>query len=124
VHALLRPPAERDAAGLREGLPDRVDQVRVSRRAAGRRDKRIAALQTAGFKKAQLYGRDATVYGGLNAFFLLMDRPEVYKLPDAQSATLPKRNNLPGYAGGLVTAVIGLIAGALAFRSQRMNEKT
>src|SRR5713226_5846865 len=87
-------------------------------------DKRLAALQTAGYKKAQLYGRDATVYGGLNAFFLLMDKPEVYKLPSAQNATLPSRNNLSGYAGGFVTAVVGLVAGVLAFRSQRMNEKT
>ena len=87
-------------------------------------DKRLAALQTAGYKKAQLYGRDANVYGGLNAFFLLMDKPEVYKLPSAQNATLPSRNNLAGYAGGFVTAVVGLVAGVLAFRSQRMNEKT
>src|SRR6266571_4948204 len=37
VHDVLRPPAERDAARLREGLPDRVDQVRLSRRPPGRR---------------------------------------------------------------------------------------
>jgi len=86
-------------------------------------DKRLVALQTAGYKKAQLYGRDAKVYGGLNAFFLLMDKPEVYKLPSAENATLPSRNNLAGYAGGFVTAVVGLVAGVMAFRSQRMNEK-
>ena len=87
-------------------------------------DKRLAALQTAGYKKAELYGRDAKVYGGLNAFFLLMDKPEVYKLPNEQNAVLPKRNNFAGYAGGLVTAIVGLVAGALAFRSNRMNEKS
>jgi formate dehydrogenase iron-sulfur subunit len=87
-------------------------------------DQRLAALQTAGYKKAELYGRDATVYGGLNAFFLLMDKPEVYKLPNEQNAVLPKRNNLPGYAGGVLTAVAGLVAGVLAFRSNRMNEKS
>src|SRR5439155_14299172 len=87
-------------------------------------DKRLAALQTAGYKKAQLYGRDAKVYGGLNAFFLLLDEPEVYKLPSAQNATLPSRNNFAGYACSFVTAVLGLVAGVLAFRSQRMNEKT
>jgi formate dehydrogenase iron-sulfur subunit len=64
------------------------------------------------------------VYGGLNAFFLLMDEPEVYKLPNAQNAVLPSRNNFAGYAGGFVTAVVGLVAGVLAFRSQRMNEKS
>src|SRR5438093_387691 len=59
-----------------------------------------------------------------DSFFLLLDGPEVYKLPSAQNATLPSRNNFAGYAGGFVTAVLGLVAGVLAFRSQRMNEKT
>src|SRR5439155_862653 len=56
-----------------------------------------------------------------NAFFLLMDKAEVYKLPSEANATLPSRNNLPGYVGGVATAVVGLIAGLLAFRSGRMN---
>jgi len=84
-------------------------------------DKRLAALQTAGYKSAQLYGRDTTVYGGLNAFFLLMDKPEVYDLPSAGSAALPSSNNIPGYLGGAVTAIAGLVAGVLAFRSARMS---
>jgi formate dehydrogenase iron-sulfur subunit len=84
-------------------------------------DSRLAALQTAGYKAAQLYGRDATVYGGLNAFFLLMDKPETYALPSAENAKLPSRNNVPGYLGGAVTAIAGLIAGAIAFRSARMS---
>jgi len=64
------------------------------------------------------------VYGGLNAFFLLMDKPETYKLPNAENAKLPSRNNLPGYAGGVLTAVVGLFAGVLAFRGQRMADKS
>jgi formate dehydrogenase iron-sulfur subunit len=87
-------------------------------------DQRLDALKTAGYKKAELYGRDSKVYGGLNAFFLLMDKPEVYKLPNEQNAVLPSRNNLPGYAGGLFTAIAGVVAGILAFRSHRMNEKS
>jgi formate dehydrogenase iron-sulfur subunit len=85
-------------------------------------DQRLAALHTAGYKKAELYGRDAGVYGGLNAFFLLMDKPEVYQLPNAKNAVLPRRNNLPGYASGFITAVIGVVAGVLAFRSRRMGD--
>jgi len=54
----------------------------------------------------------------------LMDKPEVYKLPNEQNAVLPSRNNLPGYAGGLFTAIAGVVAGILAFRSHRMNEKS
>ena len=50
-----------------------------------------------------------------------MDKPEVYNLPNEANATLPSRNNLPGYVGGVATAVVGLIAGLLAFRSGRMN---
>ena len=84
-------------------------------------DERLAALQKGGYTKANLYGRDTSVYGGLNAFFLLMDKPEVYDLPNAQNATLPSRNNIPGYLGGAVTAVAGLIGGVLAFRSARMS---
>lgn len=84
-------------------------------------DDRLASLTKQGYAKAQLYGRDEKVYGGLNAFFLLMDKPEVYKLPNEANATLPSRNNLPGYVGGVATAVVGLIAGLLAFRSGRMN---
>jgi formate dehydrogenase iron-sulfur subunit len=85
-------------------------------------DERLAALQKGGYTKANLYGRDAKVYGGLNAFFLLMDKPEVYKLPNEQNAVLPSRNNMPGYLGAAVTAIAGLLAGVLAFRSSRMAE--
>jgi len=84
-------------------------------------DQRLATLKAAGYQKAQLYGRDEKVYGGLNAFFLLMDKPETYNLPNAENATLPSRNNVPGYLGGAVTAVAGLVAGVLAFRSSRMS---
>jgi formate dehydrogenase iron-sulfur subunit len=87
-------------------------------------DDRLANLQKQGYAKAQLYGRDDKVYGGLNAFFLLMDKPEVYKLPSEANATLPSRNNLPGYVGGVATAVVGLVAGILAFRNGRMNNGT
>src|SRR6266540_4950187 len=46
-------------------------------------DARLLALQKQGYTKAELYGRDDKVYGGLNNFFLLMDKPEVYGLPNA-----------------------------------------
>src|SRR5467141_974194 len=84
-------------------------------------DVRLAALHSQGITQAELYGRDDKVYGGLNAFFLLMDKPEKYGLPNAVNASLPSRNNLPGYVGGVATAVVGLIAGLLAFRSGRMS---
>jgi formate dehydrogenase iron-sulfur subunit len=85
-------------------------------------DARLEALHTAGYSKAQLYGRDDKVYGGLNNFFLLMDKPEVYSLPNAENAVLPARNNLPGYLGGFVTAALGVVAILVAFRRRGEEE--
>jgi formate dehydrogenase iron-sulfur subunit len=56
------------------------------------------------------------VYGGLNAFFLLMDKPETYGLPNADNAKLPSRNDVGGYVGALVTAVLAVIGGLVALR--------
>ncbi|HEX9099776.1 MAG TPA: 4Fe-4S dicluster domain-containing protein [Candidatus Dormibacteraeota bacterium] len=79
-------------------------------------DNRLASLHSQGITQAQLYGRDDAVYGGLNAFFLLMDKPETYGLPNADNAKLPTRNNVGGYLAALVTGVLGVIAGIVAFR--------
>jgi len=51
-----------------------------------------------------------------------MDKPEVYGLPNVQNAVLPRRNNLPGYLGSLVTAALGMVVGLVAFRHNRMAE--
>ena len=80
--------------------------------------KREAQLHAQGLKEANLYGHDEKVYGGLNAFFLLMDKPEAYKLPNAANAVLPGRNNAGGYLGALATAALGVI-GAVIARRQR-----
>src|SRR5207249_2816897 len=53
--------------------------------------KRVAALKELGYKDAQLYGADSNgPLGGLNAFFLLLDRPATYQLPE--KPLLPQRN--------------------------------
>jgi formate dehydrogenase iron-sulfur subunit len=83
--------------------------------------KREADLHAQGLKEANLYGADDDVYGGLNAFFLLMDKPEAYNLPNAANAVLPGRNNVGGYLGMLATAVLGLFAAIIA-RRQRNRE--
>jgi formate dehydrogenase iron-sulfur subunit len=79
-------------------------------------DRRLAQLHRGGQSQAQLYGRDSEVYGGLNAFFLLMDEPETYRLPNAQNALLPSRNNLGGYLGALATAVLAAVGAVIALR--------
>jgi formate dehydrogenase iron-sulfur subunit len=85
----------------------------------GRAKKREAQLHAQGVKEANLYGADDDVYGGLNAFFLLMDKPEAYNLPNAANAVLPSRNNIGGYLGAAVTAVLGLLGGVIALRERR-----
>ena len=82
-------------------------------------DKRLAQLQQAGIANAQLYGRDEKVYGGLNSFFLLMDKPEVYGLPTGESAGLPSRNDIGGYLGVVLAGALALVGGLLAFRRRR-----
>ncbi len=79
-------------------------------------DVRLAALHGQGITQAQLYGRDDSVYGGLNAFFLLMDKPETYRLPSASSAGLPTRNLVGGSLVAIVTGVLGAVAALVAFR--------
>ena len=86
-----------------------------------RADKRLADLHSQGVAEANLYGRDEEVYGGLNAFFLLMDKPEAYRLPNTANATLPGRNNAGGWLTGAVTAVFGVLAGLIALRRRQVS---
>ena len=70
---------------------------------------RVEALHRQGFTEARLYGDPGGVGAtngieSLRSFFLLMDHPNVYNLPEAP--TLPARNIVPG-------ALASLVAGAL-----------
>src|SRR5262245_64103394 len=51
---------------------------------------RVEQLHARGQTEARLYGADDKVLGGLNAFYLLMDEPEVYGLPS--SPKVPSRS--------------------------------
>jgi formate dehydrogenase iron-sulfur subunit len=77
---------------------------------------RLQQLQSQGVAGAQLYGDKE--YGGLHALFLLTDKPEAYKLPNAANAVLPSRNNFRSYVGSLVTGVIALVGAVVAFRGR------
>src|SRR3989454_7905621 len=59
-----------------------VEELRATAR------KRVSDLHDQGVTQARLYGEDSSVYGGLNAFFLLMDEPEKYRLPNAENSVL------------------------------------
>jgi formate dehydrogenase iron-sulfur subunit len=92
-----------------------LDELRATAR------KREAQLHEQGVTEANLYGADDEVYGGLNAFFLLMDKPEVYSLPNAENAVLPGRNNVGGYLGWLVTALLAVFTAFVARRQRNLE---
>ena len=82
--------------------------------------RRVEALHGQGRPEAYLYGvpESPGATGGiqqLNAFFLLVDKPEVYNLPAAP--TLPSRRVRPGLLAGLATMAGLALAAVAAFAS-------
>jgi len=77
-----------------------------------RAGQRVQALHTQGVPSAYLYGTPGAPgatgdIGSLNAFFLLIDRPEVYNLPAAP--VLPQSRERKSLTNGLLTmAALGL----------------
>jgi formate dehydrogenase iron-sulfur subunit len=73
---------------------------------------RVDQLKQRGEPNAYLYGADDSMLGGLNAFFLLVDRPEVYNLPP--DPKLPTRQLQPSswlsVLGGALVALVGLVS--------------
>jgi formate dehydrogenase iron-sulfur subunit len=79
-------------------------------------ERRVSQLQSAGERRAYLYGADDKMLGGLNAFFLLVDRPEVYRLPP--DPKLPSRNlGTASVWTVLGAAIVGLL-GIFSFRER------
>ncbi|HYQ64968.1 4Fe-4S dicluster domain-containing protein [Actinophytocola sp.] len=77
-----------------------------------RADERLAQLHDAGIDDAQLYGRDPDDgVGGTSAFFLLLDRPEVYGLPPDPVVTT---RDLPTMWRRAATAAGALLVGLAA----------
>jgi formate dehydrogenase iron-sulfur subunit len=75
-------------------------------------EERVAVLHARGVKEAYLYGADAADQpgtGGLNAFFLLVDRPEVYNLPPQPVA--PSKTVKESWRS-LAVASVGILAAA------------
>jgi formate dehydrogenase iron-sulfur subunit len=82
-------------------------------------DQRLMQLQSQGQKDAYLYGADDKMLGGLNSFYLLVDKPEVYGLPTAPK--LPSRNLVPGSAFSVLGALVMGVIGLVSFRKRRMD---
>ena len=82
---------------------------------------RVDQLKAAGESRAYLYGADPDgPVGGLNAFFLLVDEPEVYGLPRAP--TLPSRNLASSSVLSTVGAAVMGAVGLVTLRKRRMDD--
>jgi len=96
---------------------------------------RVRALHARGQTDAYIYGwdlkeegldrpesgaQDIKVVGGLNVFYLLLDKPTVYGLPSTDPG-LPQRNFAPSAGVALVAAAVLGVTGVAAFRKRRMD---
>jgi formate dehydrogenase iron-sulfur subunit len=83
-----------------------------------RADARVNDLHGQGKTSAYIYGKE-DMLGGLNSFFLLTDRPEVYGLP--ARPRLPSVNSVPSWLFSFGTAIVAGILGVVGFRKARMD---
>jgi formate dehydrogenase iron-sulfur subunit len=88
---------------------------------------RVEQLHANGSSEAYLYGADEKVLGGLNAFYLLMDRPETYSLPAEVVPRIPSRtvwpSSIKSVAASLVFAAGAFLAFARRSREVARSEK-
>jgi formate dehydrogenase iron-sulfur subunit len=78
---------------------------------------RVEQLHGQGEQRAYLYGADEKgPLGGLNAFFLLIDKPEVYHLPP--SPKLPTANLAPSTLWTTLGAIAVGVMGIFSFRNR------
>jgi formate dehydrogenase iron-sulfur subunit len=82
----------------------------------GRAQKRVEQLHQGGEKRAYLYGADEKMLGGLNSFYLLVDKPEVYGLPP--DPKMPTRNLNSGTWFSALGAVLVGLMGVINFRNR------
>jgi formate dehydrogenase iron-sulfur subunit len=92
-----------------------LDQLRKKARA------RLAQLHRQGKTEARLYGADDKVLGGLNAFYLLMDEPEVYGLPS--DPKVPSRSVLRSTFWSILTGILVAIGVLYRFRLRPRAEE-
>jgi len=81
---------------------------------------RLGQLEKAGETRAQLYGADEKMLGGLNSFYLLVDKPEVYGLPP--DPKLPSRNLKAGSLWSALGAVVIGVVGLISLRTRRTDD--
>jgi len=76
-----------------------------------------------GEQRAYLYGADDKMLGGLNSFYLLVDKPEVYGLPP--DPKMPTRNLASASWFSVLGAVLVGLVGLFNFRNRgaRLREE-
>ena len=80
----------------------------------------LAQLHRQGQTQARLYGADGEVLGGLNAFYLLMDEPEVYGLPS--NPKVPSNSVLRSAFWSILVGLLVAIGVLFRFRLRRQPE--
>jgi len=81
-------------------------------------EKRVEELQNRGYTNAYLYGADEnSEVGRLNAFFLLLDKPQVYGLPE--NPPLPQNKAKNGWLASLAASAVAGAVVAIAFGKGR-----
>src|SRR5919106_6585597 len=85
-----------------------------------RAERRVQQLHDLGEKRAYLYGADDNILGGLNSFYLLVDKPEIYGLPP--DPKLPSRNLFLSSIFSTLGAVVFGLFGLVSLRKRRMDE--
>jgi formate dehydrogenase iron-sulfur subunit len=76
---------------------------------------RVASLHARGDSGAYLYGADDAILGGLNAFYLLVDKPETYGLPSQVQAQVPSRSVWPASIKAIGVSMLAALGAFRAF---------
>ena len=104
-----------------KACPTQSIQFGTIRELRDRAQKRVEQLQQGGEKRAYLYGADEKMLGGLNSFYLLVDKPEVYGLPP--DPKMPTRNLKSGTWFSALGAVLVGLMGVINFRNRGAREQ-
>src|ERR671918_2930437 len=102
------------APACSKACPTQSIQFGTIKELRGRAEKRVEQLHQTGEKRAYLYGADEKMLGGLNSFYLLVDKPEVYGLPP--DPKMPTRNLVSSSMYSALGAIFVALAGIFSFR--------
>jgi formate dehydrogenase iron-sulfur subunit len=83
---------------------------------------RLGQLRGEGKTQAQLYGADDAVLGGLNSFYLLLDKPEVYGLPS--NPKVPSKSVLRSTFWSIFTGLLVALGVLFRFRERTTDSNS